>query len=119
MVEVLEYTLVILASTVVVAFSFGVYANYVSTIDTSTNEAAYSAVVTLAHAAVEHGNATASLALQDATIGCESGNLSYTSPWYSSNSLLPVDCSFHSGELSGLRRLSFAYTDGRLALQVR
>lgn len=118
MVEVLEYALVVLVSTVVVGFSFSVYAGYASVVVKSTNEAAAAAVFSLARSGVEQGTASASFSVDHATIACDSGNLRYQSSSYSQGSHLPVSCSFHTQELSGMISLRFVYSAGHLTLQV-
>jgi len=119
LVEVLEYTLVVLVSSVMAGLSLGVYGGYLSAVAPSTGEVAFASVVALAHAAIEHGNATATLALDHAEIECESRSLGFTSATFSQNLPLPVDCSFPPQEITGSRRLTFEYSAGRLTLQVR
>ncbi|MDV3293754.1 MAG: hypothetical protein LYZ70_05740 [Nitrososphaerales archaeon] len=118
MVEVLEYALVVLVSTVALGFSFSVYAGYASVAVKSANEAAAAAILSLARTGVEQGTASASFSLDHAAIECESGNLRYVSASYSQSSHLPVTCSFSTQALSGVVPLRFVYSAGQLVLQV-
>lgn len=118
MVEVLEYALVVLVSTVALGFSFSVYTGYASVVGKSANEAAAAAVFSLARSGVEQGTASASFYLDHARIECESGHLQYLSSSYSQGSYLPVGCSFRTQVLSGVMSLGFVYSAGQLTLQV-
>jgi hypothetical protein len=119
LVEVLEYALVVLVSSLVASFSIGVYGGYASAIGPSTNAEAFASVVALARSAIAHGNATATVTLDHAKIGCESRNLKFASPAFSQTSWLPVDCAFPPQDMTGARRLTFEFSTGTLTLQVR
>jgi len=119
LVEVLEYALVVLVSTLVAGFSLGVYGGYATEVERSSAEASYASVVSLAHAAVQQGKASATINLDRASIGCVSDSLEFASPAFSGNSPLPVHCAFPPQRLSGLRLVTFDYSSGELILQVR
>lgn len=119
MVEVLEYALVVLASSMLVFFSVEAYSGFTSALGPATDEATFASVLSLANAAVEHGSASATLYISNATIGCDSGTLTFASGRYSQNSSLPVDCSFAPQGVSGERHLAFSYSGSLLTLEVQ
>ncbi len=119
MVEVFEYALVVLVSSILAAFSFGVYSGLGSSIGPATDEATFASVVALARAAIEHGSSNSTLAFDHAMISCGSGVITFTTGRYSGNASLPADCSFPPQEVGGIRDVIFEYSGGLLALQVR
>jgi len=119
LVEVLEYALVVLVSSLVAGFSFGVYTGLASRVGPTTDEAAFASVVVLASAAVEHGSSSSTLVFANATIGCGPGAITFSTGTYSSSAPLPVDCSFAPQYISGTKQLTFDYSGGLLTLTVR
>lgn len=118
MVEVLEYALVILTSTLVIGFSFSTYSAYTTSITSAGERATYSSVVDLAYAAIEQGSSAANLTLESSSVTCAGGRLVFTSPAYSASSTLPAACDFDYPRLSGPHQLSFAFNAGVLTLGV-
>jgi hypothetical protein len=119
LVEVLEYALVVVASSLLAFFSVGVYSGLASALGPASDEAAFASVVSLASAAVEHGSASATLTFSDAVIGCSAGVLTLSSGKYSQNSTLPTECSIPQIGLSGQRQLTFSFSGTLLTLQVK
>lgn len=117
MAEVLEYALVVLASSALMLFSVGVYSGLTSAIGPARDEAAFSSVVALADAAIEHGSASARLDFSG-SIGCNAGAITLAAAGYSKSSPVPVDCSFPPQVVSGPALLTFEYSGGTLTLRV-
>jgi len=119
LVEVIEYALVVLASSMLAFFSVGVYGGLASALGPASEEATFASVVSLADAAVEHGTAGAALSFQNAMIECGSSVLTFSSGSSSLNSTLPVGCSVPSTGLNGVERLTFSFSGNLLTMQVR
>lgn len=117
--EIVEYALVLLASTSVVGFSITTYSAYTSSIAVATSRANYSSYLTLAYAAIERGNASATLTLDHTSLTCDAGRLGFGSKSLSAESILPVGCHFAYENLTGLRELTFVYSNGSLDLEMR
>ena len=118
MVEVLEYALVVLASSILMFFSVGVYSGLASALGPATDEATFASVVALANGAIEHGSASARLYFDNASIGCNSGTLTFATAKYSQNSSLTVNCSFPPQEVNGATQLTFECSGDLLAIRV-
>jgi hypothetical protein len=118
LVELLEYALVVLASTSIIAFSAFSYSSYTSSVELAAQRANYSSYVTLAYVAVERGNSSASLTLVDTSLTCDAGRLGFSSAVLSDDSMLPVLCHFAYLNLAGSHELKFVYRNGFLALEL-
>ncbi|MDV3277419.1 MAG: hypothetical protein LYZ69_03000 [Nitrososphaerales archaeon] len=118
MVEILEYALVVFASTLVISFSFVNYSAYSASIENATQRADYSSYLTLAYAAIERGSSSGALSLDHASLNCSSGRLEFDSPSFSAGSSLPVGCGFTYTRLIGPHILTFRYSNGYLGLEV-
>lgn len=118
LVEVLEYTLVILVSVMVIGFSFSTYSAYTASITSAGERATYSSVVGLAYAAIEQGSSAANITLNRSSVTCVGGRLAFASPAYSASSTLPATCDFEYVQLSGPHQLSFVFAGGVLTLGV-
>jgi len=118
LVEVLEYALVVLASSILMFFSVGVYSGLASALGPAADEATFASVVALANGAIEHGSASARLDFGNASIACSSGTLTFATADYSQNSSLPVGCSFPPQRVDGVVQLTFEYSAGLLTLRV-
>ncbi|HUI85819.1 MAG TPA: hypothetical protein VLY21_01520 [Nitrososphaerales archaeon] len=119
MAEILEYALVFLVSTLVASFSIGFYSTYTTAVAGSVQRADFSSLVGAAMAAVERGNSSVTLSLDDASVSCSAGLLSYASVSYQGNSTIPTGCNFTDDHVSGTRTLTFIATGGSLRLAVR
>lgn len=117
MAEVLEYSFVILASTLVVLFSVGTYQSLSGTVAEAGFHASFSSVIQAAASAVETGNSSVTLVLSDSAISCSHGSIALSSGSLRSSYAMPVACSFRDGPLSGQTDLEFSY-DGSLKLRV-
>ncbi len=119
MVEVLEYSLVFLASSLLIGFSViavGSFSNYSLGVE---NRAALSSLNSVAMEAVEQGSSNLTVAVAAARVLCAGGNLTLSSPYYSGSVYLPVGCHFDFSDLEGRRAFSFVSGGGQLSLEVR
>ncbi len=114
MVELFEYSLVILASSAIVGFSFFVAASYSGSAEPLQDRLAFSRVSDAAWRAIEHGNATASAELTDASVSCHGGNLTLVSRGFLGDVVLPVGCDFSFSGLNGVHLFRFSRDAGWL-----
>jgi hypothetical protein len=118
MVEVLEYALVILASTMLAGFALAGASTYSGAVRAMEDRAALSGLSSAAMAAVEHGSAGVSLPLSNSTVGCSGGRLTLTSMYYSGSTLLPEGCGFRFSGLDGVKTFVFTSRGGEVGLEV-
>lgn len=118
MVEVLEYSLVFLVSSMFVGFSFAAFSSYSSSAVSLENRAAFSSVTAAAWDAIEHGSANVSVVFAGSTVSCSGGRLSLVSTSYSGSTVLPVGCEFSDSALNGTHNLQFVSTSSWLDLEV-
>lgn len=108
----------VLASSILMLFSVGVYSGLASALGPAADEVTFASVVALANGAIEHGSASASLYFGNASIACSSGTLTFATADYSQNSSMPVSCSFPPQHVDGATQLTFEYSEGLLTLRV-
>ena len=118
MVEVLEYALVVLVSSVLAVFSIGVYGGLASHIGPATDQADFDSVVALANSAIEHGSSSSEVVFDHAIIGCSPGIITVQAAGFQQSSGISADCSFPPEEVNGPRQVAFDYSGGLLTLQV-
>ena len=118
MAELVEYGLVVLTSSFVVAFSIAGYTSFTTAVSLATQRADYSSYVTLAYAAIEQGNSKAALSFVHTSLWCQDGSLSFGSPGLSASDSLPAGCNFRYQDLNGPHVLLFSFVSGALQLQV-
>ncbi|HXW37265.1 MAG TPA: hypothetical protein VEJ36_05125 [Nitrososphaerales archaeon] len=107
MTEVIEYSLVVALSMVMVVFSLGFFGSYSSQISYSEDRADFASISTVAMTSLEHGSSSVTLGLSGAVVACVEGELTFTSPRYNGSASLPTDCDFRTGVLTGVYTLSF------------
>lgn len=108
MAEVIEYTLVVAASMVVVVFSLGFYASFSNGVAYSEERADFASITTVAMTSVEHGSSSVTLSFSGATVACVDGQISITSGSYNATAEIPTGCDFQTGVLYGTHTLAFA-----------
>ena len=118
MTELLEYSLVLMASTLFVAGSVLVYGGYVSFESRLSLRAVFSGVSGLAERAIGNGSARQALALPSAVIGCHSGVLSVRVGGSEENETLKVGCGFSVSVPPGVHTLEFSDSASQLYLAV-
>ncbi len=114
MVELLEYSLVVLVSSMMIGFSVVATGSFTTFSRTLDDRAAFSALTAAALDAIEQGSASASVSLASATLSCSSGTFSISSPYYSASASLPSGCDFTFGRLDGSYTFSFTASSGQL-----
>jgi hypothetical protein len=107
MVELIEYALAVMASTLFVAGSVLVYGAYSSFESGLSLHAGFDAISGLALKAEGGGIARATMSLPSSTISCEHGALSFSVGSASQTVSLPVDFSFSMKVSAGLHTLIF------------
>lgn len=118
MAELVEYGLVVLVSSLVMAFSVVGYGSFASSVSAATQQADYSSYVANAFAAIQQGSSTVTLTLENTTLSCSHGTLLFASPAVSTEDVLPIGCHFEFQDLSGSHRLFFSSSGGTLNLRV-
>ena len=117
--EILEYTLVVLVSSLMAGFSFEAFGGFASASSNAADQAAYVTVVTLARTAVEQGTATGTVSVPGATIGCSGGAVGLSAAGFTRSSPLGVSCGFADQVVGGTVQLTFRYAFGSLTLEAR
>lgn len=118
MAELVEYTLVVMASTLFVAGSVLVYGGFSSFESGVSLHATFAAVSSLASKAMEDGTAKGVVTLPGATIACHGGLLSVKVGSSSQNEALPLSCDFEETFSGGAATLVFTDESSRLSLAV-
>jgi hypothetical protein len=118
MVEVLEYSLVFLASSMLVGFSIAAASSFGGVSREVEDRAVFSGLTATAWEAVEHGNSSIALTTTNSSLNCQSGRLTFTSQNYSGVTDLPVGCEFGYPKLDGRHLFDFASAGGWLELTV-
>jgi len=118
MVEVLEYSLVFLASSMLVGFSIAAASSFQGASREIEDRAAFTSLAATAWEAVEHGNSSVTLVLANSSVYCASGELTFSSPDYSAVANLPAGCGFGYRGLDGQQVFNFTSADGWLELTV-
>ena len=118
MVELLEYSLVFLASSMLVGFSMAIASSYQGASQAIEARAALSSLSGAAWEAVEHGGSNVTLSLTNSTITCAGGVLTLTSGSFTGREDLPARCGFSFVGLGGWHTFGFTFDSGRLELTV-
>lgn len=118
MVELLEYSLVVLVSTMFIAasiLSFGAFSGFEGGVNL---KAEYSALSTLALEAAGGGSSRAVLFLPQSTVTCEGGVLTVTSGSTSQGGGVGAACDFSVGVRAGVHAVAFSDGPGGLDFTV-
>lgn len=118
MAELVEYSLVVIASTLFVTGSVAVYGSFTSFESGLSLHAAFGLVAGLASRAAESGSANATVALPASTVACQAGVLSMTVGNASLEERLPLTCGFVVGVPAGVHVLTFTDDSSQLTLSV-
>jgi uncharacterized protein (UPF0333 family) len=116
--QVIEYALVVLASTLFVGGSAATLMAYQSFEAKAQTGAAFSTLSTLAEQAAENGSSQAVLFLPDSTITCRGSIMDMTSSDVTATHDLPVSCDFSKQISEGVHRVEFLSQSSSLMLQV-
>jgi len=118
MAELVEYSLVVLVSTLFIAGSVVVYNSYSSFESDLELRATFAAVSSLASQAAENGSSMAELSMPATTIGCEGNSLIVTLGSKTLGQNLTTKCDFMLNIPSGVHKLLFKMGGTGLALSV-
>lgn len=116
MVEILEYSLVILVSIAFVVGSVAAYGGFTSFESGVALRAEFASVSSLAQGAIQDGASRGTLSLPDSTISCRGGSLVVSSGSASQQTDVGVPCSFSVHVADGSHSLSFS--EDRLGLSL-
>lgn len=118
MVELLEYTMAVLVSSLFIAGSVGVYGAF-STFETDMQlRASFTSVSDLAYTASIHGAARADLNFPPSTLSCSGRNLSLSTGASVLSGTVPCECQFSLVLAGGIHSVSFSVVDSRLVASV-
>jgi uncharacterized protein (UPF0333 family) len=118
MVELVEYALVVMASTLLVAGSAVVYSSFESYEQGLQLRGTFSDVAGVVETALQNGSATSTLSMPASVIGCEQGNLYVSVGPGSISQEIPARCEFVVSVGAGTHIVSFRTVSGQLALAV-
>jgi hypothetical protein len=118
MVEVLEYSFVFLATSMLVGFSIAAAVSFQGVSYEIENRAAFSSLIATAWGAMEHGNSSVALKIANSSVYCAGGVLTFSSPYYSAVADMPTNCDFAYPRLDGQHLFGFASVGGWLELGV-
>lgn len=118
MAELVEYSLVVMASTMFVAGSVLVYGNYSSFQAGLSMRAELQAVSALATRAAQNGSAAATLSVSASTLSCQGGVLTVSVGRSSQSVTIAATCGFAVSISGGVHRLAFTCSASGLALAV-
>jgi hypothetical protein len=119
MTELVEYSLVVMASTLLITGSVLIYGEYAAFESGITHHAAFDAVSALASRAVEEGRAKGTVSLPASVISCHGGVLVFAVGGFSENESLPLPCSFTVGISEGVHTLEFRDNSSQLQVSVK
>ena len=118
MVEIVEYAMVVMVSTLFVAGSIMVYGGFTAFESGLSLRAAFDGVSGLVSEAIANGSAAATLTVPTSAIACQGGRLSVTVGGGSIAEALPLECSFDVSVPGGVHTLRFLDESSQLELSV-
>lgn len=119
MVELLEYALVVMASTLLVAGSVVVYDGFTAFESGLSLRATFDGVSGLAAEAMANGSATATMTVPSSTIGCHGGTLDVAAGGSALEESIPLGCAFAVPVSAGVHTLEFRDVSSQLELSVK
>lgn len=118
MTEIVEYSLVVMVSTLFVGGSVVAYNSFSSFESGLQLRATFAAVSSLATQAIENGSSRASITLPDSAISCHGGSLSVTSGTATEGQDVPASCDFYVRVGGGPHIIRFREVSSQLELSV-
>jgi uncharacterized membrane protein HdeD (DUF308 family) len=119
MVELVEYAVAFMASTLLVGGSVVIYNSFVSYTAGLQLRGTFSVVAGVAESALLNGSARLTVPLPESTIGCEAGTFYVSVGSDTVSQTIAAGCHFQVGVSAGTHLLSFSTTSGKLELAVR
>ncbi len=119
MVEIIEYSLVLLTSLLFAGYGVYLFTDYTHYVSQSNSIATYASIVSAAWSSIESNSERRVVVfLNNVTLACSNGSFTLASASYHMSTTIPADCSFKFGGLIGLRTLIIREASGILTLQV-
>jgi hypothetical protein len=118
MTEIVEYSLVVIVSTLFVAGSVLTYDSFSSFVSELQVRTEFASVTTLASQAMSNGSSRATLTLPSSVITCSGGSLTVSSGTAAEWGTLPVGCGFAVQVAAGAHVVRFTRSPSGLALSV-
>jgi hypothetical protein len=119
MVELVEYAVAFMASTLLVGGSVVVYNSFTSYEAGLQLRGTFSAVAGVAESALLNGSARSTVPLPETTIGCEGGTFYVSVGSGTISQTIAAGCDFQARVTAGTHLLSFSTSAGKLELEVR
>lgn len=118
MVELTEYTLVVLVSALFAAASVSTYETFSKFETVAEVEGSFSTITSLVTQASQDGSSSGTLALPQSTLACSDGMLSLRASGEAVNRTYPFACSFDLEIPGGLETVSFDCNSSTLSARV-
>lgn len=118
MVELFEYALVVMVSSLFVAGSAVAYGEFAAFESGLSLRAAFSGVSELATEATVSGTAARTMSIPSSMITCQGGNLSMEVEGSALSERVPLGCAFAVSVLAGVHTLEFSDVSSELELSV-
>jgi len=119
MVEIIEYSLVIMTSFLFAGYGVYLFADYSRYVKQSSLNAAYYSILSASWSSIESDSERRVVVfLNNVTLGCYGGVLTLSSGSYKVSNTIPANCNFTFPGITGLRRLVVRGGSGTLTLQV-
>ncbi len=119
MVEIIEYSLVLLTSLLFAGYGVYLFTDYARYANRSNSIATFSSIVSAAWSSIESNSARRVVVfLNNVTLACNDGSFTLASSSYQMVSTIPAACNFKFGGIIGLRTLIIRDASGSLTLQV-
>ena len=116
--EIVEYTLVVMASALLVSGSVAVYDSFSNLESELQLREAFATISDLASQAVNTGAASTTMSIPASTISCEDSSLTLSFGSLGISHSVPLDCDFIQRVAGGERSLAFAVSGNSLLLTV-
>jgi hypothetical protein len=118
MAEIVEYTLVVMVSVLFVSGSIATYDSFSAFESSLQFRADSAALARLASQAALNGSSEATLTLPSSTLGCQGGELKFTSGTFSAVQGVPLACDFTASLTAGAHPVRFYGNGSELELAV-
>lgn len=118
MVELTEYTLVVLVSALFAVASIATYGAFSGLESRAEMESSFSTLETLASAALQNGSSKETILFPQSVLSCGGGKLGLASSSANLTVKLPLDCDFRFAVSSGAHTVQFSYRPPFLSAEV-
>jgi hypothetical protein len=118
MVEIMEYILVFAVTATLAGFSLLVLQGSLPVLDKTQGQSEFNQLSGAAGVAAIEGSSELVLPLSNASVGCSSGTISFSSGGLSYSSYIGYPCDFGYAGLSGVCKFVFSRATDEVSLQV-